>query len=56
MVPVRDFDPAKDAARIDTAIKTKGERVQQLNGSDSEARGRDLTLSPGRFLEDAEFK
>lgn len=24
VVPVRDFDPARDAARIDTAIKTKG--------------------------------
>lgn len=29
MVPARDFDPARDAARIDTAIKTKGERVQE---------------------------
>lgn len=24
VVPIRDFDPARDAARIDTAIKTKG--------------------------------
>lgn len=29
VVPARDFDPARDAARIDTAIKTKGERVQE---------------------------
>lgn len=29
MVPARDFDPARDAARIETAIKTKGERVQE---------------------------
>ncbi|TWW67560.1 hypothetical protein D4764_02G0006010 [Takifugu flavidus] len=25
VVPARDFDPARDAARIDVAIKTKGE-------------------------------
>uniref|UniRef100_A0A3Q3NJ76 Uncharacterized protein n=1 Tax=Labrus bergylta TaxID=56723 RepID=A0A3Q3NJ76_9LABR len=31
VVSVRDFDPAKDAARLETAIKTKGERVQQLS-------------------------
>lgn len=27
MVAARDFDPAKDAARIETAVKTKGERI-----------------------------
>lgn len=27
MVAERDFDPAKDAARIETAVKTKGERI-----------------------------
>lgn len=30
VVPVRDFDPARDAARIDTAIKTKGEGLWRL--------------------------
>lgn len=30
VVPVRDFDPAKDAARIDTAIKTKGVDEQTI--------------------------
>ncbi|CAB1448811.1 unnamed protein product [Pleuronectes platessa] len=30
VVPVRDFDPAKDAARIETAIKTKGVDEQTL--------------------------
>lgn len=30
VVPVRDFDPARDAARIDTAIKTKGVDEQTL--------------------------
>lgn len=30
VVPARDFDPARDAARIDTAIKTKGVDEQTL--------------------------
>lgn len=30
VVPVRDFDPARDAARIDTAIKTKGVDEQTI--------------------------
>uniref|UniRef100_UPI0037E80CB9 annexin A2-like n=1 Tax=Semicossyphus pulcher TaxID=241346 RepID=UPI0037E80CB9 len=30
VVPVRDFDPAKDAARIETAIKTKGVDEQTI--------------------------
>lgn len=30
VVPVRDFDPARDAARIDTAVKTKGVDEQTL--------------------------
>ncbi|XP_022064380.1 annexin A2 [Acanthochromis polyacanthus] len=30
VVPVRDFDPAKDAARLDTAIKTKGVDEQTI--------------------------
>lgn len=25
VVPVKDFDPSRDAARIETAIKTKGD-------------------------------
>ncbi|KAM7015374.1 annexin A2-A-like [Tautogolabrus adspersus] len=30
VVPVRDFDPAKDAARLETAIKTKGVDEQTI--------------------------
>lgn len=31
VIPVRNFNPATDAARIETAIKTKGERVMWLS-------------------------
>lgn len=30
LVPAADFDPDKDAARIETAIKTKGEQNTML--------------------------
>ncbi len=30
MVPEPNFDPDKDAARIETAIKTKGKRAEAL--------------------------
>uniref|UniRef100_A0A665TRA3 Annexin n=1 Tax=Echeneis naucrates TaxID=173247 RepID=A0A665TRA3_ECHNA len=40
VVPVRDFDRAKDAARIETAIKTKGKNVQSY-----EIKSRPKTLT-----------
>lgn len=33
VVPVKDFDPSRDAARIETAIKTKGQCSQKLTAA-----------------------
>ncbi|XP_076002954.1 annexin A2-like [Genypterus blacodes] len=52
VVPARDFDPAKDAARIDTAIKTKGvdeQTVIDILTRRSYEQRRDIAFEYERF-------
>lgn len=47
VVPVKDFDPSRDAARIETAIKTKGQRptlLPKTNRATSSKRHRHLEV------------